>query len=403
MPNQENFARFGDPLTDEGVTVVLGVGMALTEAWRRLIRNPDDISTTGNIYDTTIRRLADGWRRAWQDWADDDLAEAYLDGLRHTESELQALKANNQGFDPGSPRNTLSNRVPLVTGTESLYPMPDIPERIKAMFGRYPDHTTFYGQFRRAAYYRLEGTHLQIMRAGNDLWRQIATEAGQSMFREGDIFTRRNLAQGMLDRFADRGLQSVVYSNGRRMSLDAYAEMASRTMSGRCAVQSSLNRFAEYGYDLVRITSHVIACPLCRPWEGVTLSQSGATPGYLTLDEAIAAGLFHPNCAHDVIAVIPGLTSAQQEARMHPDMQALVDEHGYSEAQGMAYKAQQQQRYNERKIREWKRRDAVALDDHNQAMARAKVRDWQAAQRSHLKDNPFLPRKYQREQVKRAH
>lgn len=404
MPtNQENFTHFAGSLTSQSNYITLGVGYAITQAWRRLIRDPDDISLTGRIYEATIRKLAGSWQASWQDWADVELASAYMAGLRHTEAELQQLRAQNPGFDPGKPNNPLGNYNPFVSGSAALQPTPDFPDRIRSMFGRYPDHTTFYGMFRRAAYFRLEGTHLQIMRAGNDIWRRIATEAGQSMFREADEFTRRTLAQAMLDRFADSGLQAITYSNGRRVSLDAYAEMVGRTMSGRCAVQASLNRFAEYGYDLVQVTSHTIACPLCLPWENAILSQSGKAPGYPTLEAAIAAGLFHPNCAHDIIAVIPGLSPTQQLTRLDPAMQNLVDQHGYSEAQAIAYNAQQRQRYNERKIREWKRREVVALDDHKRAAAKTKVREWQAAQRAHLNKYQFLPRKYAREQIKRAH
>ncbi len=176
--------------------------------------------------------------------------------------------------------------------------------------------------------------------------------------------------------------------------------MLGRTMSGHAAVQGSLNRYAEHGYDLVRVSAHFRACPLCVPWEGRVLSQSGQEPGYSSLDEAISAGLFHPNCAHDISAYIPGLSPEELDVRVSPSEQKLIDQHGYEKAQEIAYKAQAQQRYMERQIRSWKRREITALDSASKAKAHRKVLDWQKAQRNHLAKNSFLPRKYEREAVK---
>jgi hypothetical protein len=237
------------------------------------------------------------------------------------------------------------------------------------------------------------------MRAANDLFRDVAVQAGEQRFKESDIFTRRQLSQDMLNDFAQRGVQSITYKNGKKVSIEAYSEMVGRTMSGHAAVQASLNRYEEYGYDLVRVSSHFRACPLCVPWEGQILSQSGLDYNYSSLDDAIASGLFHPNCAHDITAYFPGL-SPDQELRVDPEEQKLINQHGYKKAQEIAYKAQQQQRYIERNIRNWKMKEITALDDAAKAKAHRKVLEWRKAQRNHLAKNPFLPRKYEREAVK---
>lgn len=39
-------------------------------------------------------------------------------------------------------------------------------------------------------------------------------------------------------------------------------------------------------------------CDKRSPWGGKVLSLTGETPGYPTMAEAKAAGLFHPNCRH---------------------------------------------------------------------------------------------------------
>lgn len=63
-------------------------------------------------------------------------------------------------------------------------------------------------------------------------------------------------------------------------------------------LQGTANRLTEYGHDLVIVSYHPGACPLCVPWENKVLSITGKAEGYPTLDEAKAAGLFHPNCRH---------------------------------------------------------------------------------------------------------
>ena len=184
------------------------------------------------------------------------------------------------------------------------------------------------------------------------------------------------------------------------MSVDAYAEMVGRTMSGHTALQASLNRYTEYGYNLVRVSTHFTACELCSPWEGQILNKNGADGKYRGLDEAIAAGLFHPNCRHTLSPYFPGISPEKPEVRVDPAAQKLIDKHGYSKAQKLTYKAEQQQRYIERQVRTWKRREMVSLDNATQVKAHRKVLDWRAAQRNHMEQNPFLRRKYEREAVK---
>ena len=77
-----------------------------------------------------------------------------------------------------------------------------------------------------------------------------------------------------------------------------YTEMVARTTTMECHLQGTANRLAEQGHDLVKVSSHRGACPLCIPWQGEILSITGKTEGYPTLEEAKTAGLFHPRCRH---------------------------------------------------------------------------------------------------------
>lgn len=101
---------------------------------------------------------------------------------------------------------------------------------------------------------------------------------------------------------------------------------------------------------------------------------------------AVGTLILH-NCRHSEGAYIPGFSSNQPE---------VVDE-AENERQ---YKALQRQRQIERNIRQWRKREAVALTPEQQAYAKRKVRAWQAAQRDHIKAHSYLTRRYEREKLR---
>lgn len=388
MINPTSYDRYSGPLASAGQQVTLGIGAALKKYWRQLISQP---LNNGNMaFRAAVAYQATKWTNEWKQWTDEELALSYLDGISHTDKELAAMGIVRQPSRPISHNSPLLPRV-----LSSSFEVATTSDR----FSGYANHTGFYGLFRQAAHQHLEGTDVRIMRSALDLARDAAVKAGEQVFRESDIFTRQKFAQEMLRDFADKGIRALQYYDGRWVSLESYSEMVGRSLSGRCAVQASLNRYQEYGYDLVRITAHFRACPLCTPWEGRVLSHSGESAEYPSLGEAVEAGLFHSNCAHNLNPYFPGI-SEELPVFMDPAEQTLVDRYGYHRAQEISYIAQQRQREIERHIRAWKRRETVALTSEESTKARAKVREWQAAQREHVSQHPYLPRLYAREQIR---
>lgn len=238
----------------------------------------------------------------------------------------------------------------------------------------------------------VRSTHGQILRSVEDVYRTVIAEVSAPGVVTGTE-TRRQATQRALDRFAARGITGFRDRSGRNWELESYTEMATRTAAGRAQIAGSLDRYVADGRDLVIVSDHTQECELCRPWEGKILSITGATPagtrvgGFVvagTVREAQSAGLQHPNCRHNLAAFVPGLTRPMR---------------GTADPEGDA--ARQEQRRLERGVRAWKRREAVALDDSARALARAKVREWQTALRSHV-DEHGLKRQRQREQVGRA-
>lgn len=252
--------------------------------------------------------------------------------------------------------------------------------------------------------------YARITRVVVDVYRSITSRASASTLLGG--LTRRQASQRALDQFANRGVTGFVDSAGRSWDMASYAEMAVRSVTARAAIEGHVDALGEIGVGLVIVSDAPLECPLCRQWEGETLTLSGQsgphtvqaehateTVGRLrrrpqiipvhvagSLVEARAAGLFHPNCRHSLSAYLPGVTT-------RPPHHATP---------GTTYEDTQRQREIERHIRRWKRRQAAAMDDATRRVAGAKVRAWQAAMREHIDAHEHLRRKPQREQINAA-
>jgi len=235
----------------------------------------------------------------------------------------------------------------------------------------------------RALSGRLAEGDLRILRAAPDLYRAVIGRVTAQGLVDG--VTRRATAQAALDLFAGQGITGFVDAAGKSWNLASYAEMACRTAAHNAARQGVFDGVRSAGRDLVIVSGSPSCCDMCAPWEGQVLSIDGATPGYPTVAEAEAEGLYHPNCAHSADPYIEGLT--RRSATQYGDPER--------------YAAQQQQRYLERGVRGWKMRQAGALDDLAAAKAKAHVREWQGRLREHVAKHD-LPRLRYREQIGKA-
>lgn len=201
--------------------------------------------------------------------------------------------------------------------------------------------------------------------------------------------------QRALDEWARKGLPAFTDKAGRTWSNQAYSEMLTRTVTQRAYNDAAHATLVAEGFDLVIVSSHRNPAPVCQPFERKVLSLSGANRGIVqvpsaltgelvtvevtaSMAEAEAAGFRHPNCKHQTTLMVPDVTRP-----------------GGTEPNPEGYEATQQQRYMERKVREWKRR--VAVSEGEQAdYAKAKVREWQGRTREHVRVHG-LDRRYYRE------
>lgn len=114
-----------------------------------------------------------------------------------------------------------------------------------------------------------------------------------------------SLRDALLRQYTENSLTGFVDSAGRTWKMESYAEMVSRTTTREAVTTAAAVETLERGFDLVAVIGEsVFDGSPCIPFEGQELSLTGKTEGKTTLEDAMAEGLFHPNCIHDTIPVI---------------------------------------------------------------------------------------------------
>lgn len=191
--------------------------------------------------------------------------------------------------------------------------------------------------------------------------------------------------------WAERGIPAMIDRAGRRWSVEAYVNMFVRTTVKSVATATQFARMDDYGLDLIEVSSHAGARPLCAPYQGRIYSRSGNHPVYPPFSSTSygePAGLLGINCGHQIYPYVEGVS----RRRFQP----------YAEAENdRIYRESQQQRYLERQIRKAKRELAVMKaigDEGGIRKATEKVRARQAVMREFIAQTGRT-RRYDRERV----
>lgn len=203
--------------------------------------------------------------------------------------------------------------------------------------------------------------------------------------------------------FLDKGINCIVYADGRRVNIADYVRMALRTTSTRAALQGAAKRFAELGYDTVLISQYGGCSETCEPYQGkayiddVFTIWNGEKSGdfgksnycdkwFMLLSVAIRGGLFHPNCRHTMGQYIEGLTKIPKPIPSEKiQKQRMLEE---------------KQRAMERKIRALKRKVEGTQDEKKVKEYKRKLREEQGKLREFIKEHDdVLRRDYSREKI----
>lgn len=228
-----------------------------------------------------------------------------------------------------------------------------------------------------------------VLRRMDDIYRQTIFKA-QVPYNTGTVTLNQAIDMATKD-FLEKGIDAITYSDGKKVNITFYAEMALRTANHRSYLMGEGKKRQEMGISLVVVSAHATACELCVPWQGLILiddvySGGGQEDGdYPLLSTAMEEGFLHPNCRHNLSTYFPGITTLPKV----PGMEGVEEN----------YKQEQRQRYIERQIRRYKRLEAGSIDEENQKKYQDKVKKWQRIMSGFVKENPQLRRSYRREKV----
>lgn len=149
------------------------------------------------------------------------------------------------------------------------------------------------------------------LRTMDDVYRRTVNRAQLAM-AAGETTLTKAIDMAVRE-FLEKGLNSIVYRDGRHVDIADYVRMVLRTTSTRAQLQGKSKRFAELGYDTVLISQYGGCSETCEPWQGrayiddVFTIWNGEINGdsgksrycgkwFPLLSSAIRGGLFHPNC-----------------------------------------------------------------------------------------------------------
>lgn len=98
----------------------------------------------------------------------------------------------------------------------------------------------------------------------------------------------------------------LVDKKGRRWKVDTYIDMVVQTKAHQIYVQGlqDYTRRNDGKGDLARIPRNPLTVDECKKYEGIIISLTGMTTGYVTYEELKATGqIFHPRCRHTPIPI----------------------------------------------------------------------------------------------------
>jgi hypothetical protein len=203
----------------------------------------------------------------------------------------------------------------------------------------------------------LKTANTSALRMTNDQYRQIIHKS--AFFVSNGAFTEQQAAKMAVKEITEKkmttlaideasknflagGLNCIEYKNGHKVNIASYAEMAVRTASLRAHLMGEGDFRKSIGRTLVQVTTHGESCDGCSNWEGKILVDDvysgGKTDGKHTLlSEAMAQGLFHPNCRHGLTTYYEELEEISYDTPENDIQEELQDKINYYTRQEKKY------------------------------------------------------------------
>ena len=168
----------------------------------------------------------------------------------------------------------------------------------------------------------VRATHDDMMRAeyatlrrSRDIYRKTIFDA--QVYAASGATTYGKAIDMAVGDFLVKGIDGITYRNGSRHSIVEYSRMAVRTAAKRAALTAEGDARRDWGVHTVFVNHRADACPECMAWVGRVLvddvygggtAEEARESGYPLLSEAMAQGLFHPNCRDTCSTYFEGIS-----------------------------------------------------------------------------------------------
>lgn len=211
-----------------------------------------------------------------------------------------------------------------------------------------------------------------MLRMANDQYRKIIFNA-QVYFNTGAGTYEKAVDMATKD-FLSRGINCIQYKNGARVNIASYAGMALRTANTRAYCQGEGNKRKEWGISTVVVHKRGMPCPKCGKWTGKILiddvwSGGKASDGpYPLMSQAMAGGLYHPNCKDGHSTYFPDISDEPEKVTSKEMKQAVEAE-----------KQENRRNLVQRNIDKFGRLSNYSLDEENKKKYGLKFNEWNNA------------------------
>lgn len=209
-----------------------------------------------------------------------------------------------------------------------------------------------------------------MLRMSNDKYRQIIFNA-QVYFNSGAGTYEKAVDMATKD-FLRAGINCIEYKDGSRHNIKSYSKMAIKTANTRAYLAGEGAVRKAYGVSTVYVDKNDGACPKCARFVGKILIDDVWSGGkqedgdYPLMSQAIAAGMYHPNCKCIHTTYYPGITK-RGDKMTSEEMEELRRD--YEKEQRRNYAAQQAEKLE--------RMATYSLDKDNKRMYAARAEAWQ--------------------------
>lgn len=209
-----------------------------------------------------------------------------------------------------------------------------------------------------------------MLRMAEDQYRQVIFNA--QVYANSGAGTYEKAVDMATRDFLSRGINCIEYANGTRHRMKDYAMMAIRTASKRAYLTGEGEKRQEWGITTVIMNKRGNPCPKCLPFVGKILiddvwSGGSAEDGpYPLMSNAVAAGLYHPNCKDSHSTYFPGITSNAGNKFTEEEIEEIEQD----------YSLEQKKNVAKRNYEKYSQLEELSLDEENKTKYAARKGEW---------------------------